>query len=293
MAEEEVVTPDPDEPDEAELTADEVVMDDKGNKTVSLSTMLRYKKEAKAATKRIKELEPIAGRVGELEGRLNDASPVINAILTNPRLKAEALRIANGTHATAETREQPEDDTDATAYAEDMGFYLADGQTVDSARARRVLDRLDARHGRQITTAIRPLAGSFLSGKAEQNVLKAISATDDNGVPVATEESINEVVKQMGADGQHLLANPMVIELVLDRAAGIDRRNKRTPKAAEEPLYLESAGGGRATRGGGIDADLKASFARLGINEKDGQAAIKNLEVGARNRSGIALGGKH
>lgn len=293
MAEEEVIPPAEEEADEAELEASEVVTDASGNKTVSLSTMLRYKKEAKAATKRIKELEPVASRVTELEGRLNDASPVINAILTNPKLKAEALRIANGTRTTSDAGGQPEDDPDATAYAEDMGFYLADGATVDAARARRVLDRLDARHGRQTDAKMRPLAGSFLSGKAEQNVQKAIDMTDDNGVPIATPESIQEVVRQMGADGQHLLANPMVIELMLDRAAGIDRRNKRTPKAAEEPLYLESAGGGRGSRASVIDADLKASFARLGINEKDGQAAIKNLEQGARTRSGIALGGKH
>lgn len=293
MADEEVKEPAADEPDDAEELASLAVTDAAGNKMVTLKALQEERATRRGLQQRIKELEPVAGRVTELEGRLNDASPVINAILTNPKLKAEALRIANGTRTTSDAGGQPEDDPDATAYAEDMGFYLADGATVDAARARRVLDRLDARHGRQTDAKMRPLAGSFLSGKAEQNVQKAIDATDDNGVPLATPESIHEVVKQMGPDGQHLLANPMVIELVLDRAAGIDRRNKRTPKAQDEPIYLESAGGGRGSRASVIDADLKASFARLGINEKDGQAAIKNLEQGARNRSGIALGGKH
>lgn len=281
---EEQVTPE--DPDDAELEASEIVTDDKGNKTVSLSTMLRYKKEAKANAKRIKELEPVAGRVNELEGRLNEASPVINAILTNPRLKAEALRIANGTRTTAEHVEQPEEDTDATAYAEDMGFYLADGVTVDAARARRVLDRLDARHGRQTDAKMRPLAGSFLSGKAEANVQRAFAETDDQGVPIATQESIKEVVGLMGSDGQHLLANPQVIDMILNQAAGLDRRKGRTPKAVEEPLYLDSAGGGRARREPSMSADDKARAERLGLTAKDLANAAAKLATGKSMRAG-------
>lgn len=287
--------PDPPEPDpppdDTELDASEVVTDAQGNKTVSLSTMLKYKREAKANGKRLKELEPIAARVTEVEGRLNEASPVINAILTNPRLKAEALRIASGTHATPETRDQPQDDPDAVAFAEDSGYYLADGQTVDAARARRVLNRLDARHGRQTDARLRPLAGSVLGSRAEQNVARAKAQVDEDGVPLATEESIDEVVRLMGAEGQHLLANPQVVDLVLNNAIGLDRRHRRTPKAVDEPLYMAPSGGG-GPRTAALTADEKAFAARHGISEKDYQRSTKNLEEGMRQRQGIPLGGK-
>lgn len=286
MAEDEVVEGQEPVDDDAELEASEIVTDDKGNKTVSLSTMLRYKKEAKASAKRIKELEPVASRVTELEGRLNDASPIINAILTNPRLKAEALRVASGTHATAENREQPDDDPDASSYAEDMGFYLADGVTVDAARARRVLDRLDARHGRQTDAKMRPLAGSFLGSKAEQNLARAMAETDAQGVPLATAESIREVAALMGADGQHLLANPQVVDLVINNAIGIDRRKGRTPKAPDEPLYLESAGGSRRRAEPTLSADDRAQAKRLGLDPKYLENAARKLATGTAMRAG-------
>lgn len=288
MAEEEVVREEgaPEDQDDAELEASEIVTDDKGNKTVSLSTMLRYKKEAKANAKRIKELEPVAGRVTELEGRLNDASPIINAILTNPRLKAEALRIASGTHTTAENREQPDDDPDASSYAEDMGFYLADGVTVDAARARRVLDRLDARHGRQTDAKMRPLAGSFLGSKAEQNLARAIAETDAQGVPYATAESIREVAALMGQDGQHLLANPQVVDLVINNAIGLDRRKGRTPKAPDEPLYLESAGGSRRRAEPSLSTEDRDQAKRLGLDPKYLENAARKLATGKAMRAG-------
>lgn len=286
-------TPDPEpDPDDTELSTDEIVTDARGNKTVSMTTMLKYKAEARALSKRVKELEPVAGRVTEVEGRLNEASPVINAILTNPRLKAEALRIASGTHATPEAREQPQDDPDAQAFAEDSGYYLADGQTVDAARARRVLDRLDARHGRQINTAMRPLAGSVLGSRAEQNVARAKAQVDEDGVPVASTESIDEVVTLMGADGHNLLANPQVITMILTQAAGIDHMKKRTPKAQDEPMFIEQAGGGRQPRAAAIDADMRGFLQRQGISEKDYQRSEKNLVDGVVNRKGIPLGGK-
>lgn len=275
-----------DEQDDAELTPDEVVTDDKGNKTVSLSTMLRYKKEAKAHAKRIKELEPVASRVTDLEGKLEGASPIINAILTNPRLKAEALRIANGTRTTSEHTDQPENDPDAEAYAEDAGFYLADGTTVDTARARRVLDRLDARHGRQTDAKIRPLAGVTLGQKAEANLARAMAETDESGVPIATQESIREVAGLMGTDGAHLLANPQVIDMILNQAAGLDRRKGRTPKAPDEPLFLASAGSGRRSKEPTVSAEEREQATRLGLDPKYLENAAKKLATGKTMRAG-------
>ena len=51
---------------------------------------------------------------------------MIDALVSSPKLRAEALRIAQGTRTSAESAEQP-DDADVVATAEDLGFYLSDG----------------------------------------------------------------------------------------------------------------------------------------------------------------------
>jgi len=276
------------EPDEVETEAGALAVDMGGNKMVPLSALIGAKRELKAVSKKVKELEPVAARVTELDEKLGKAQPIIDALVSSPKLRAEALRIAQGTRTSADTTEQP-DDPDASAYAEDMGFYLADGVTVDVARAQRVLARLDQRHGRQTDDRIRPLAGVTLSQKANENLREAAGMTDDNGVPLATLDSIKEVAGQLP---QHLLADPKVIDLVLNSAIGLDRRKNRTPKAPDEPLFMESAGGGRGRRPDALDPELKGAFERLGIDHKQGQAAVRRLEEGAVGRKGIALGVK-
>jgi hypothetical protein len=90
------------------------------------------------------------------------------------------------------------------------------------------------------------------------------------------------------------LANPEVADLVLNSAIGLDRRNKRTPKPPDEPLFLDRPGGGRGRRESAVDADLSAAFARLGVDEKHGAAAVSRLEqsVSGNRRGGVALGVK-
>lgn len=243
------------------------VDDGKGNKMVPLSALIGAKREAKTLGKRVKELEPIAARVQDVNGRLDRAEPVIAAILSNPKLKAEAIRLAGGTVTSRETTLQPDaaEDPDAAAFAEDSGFYLADGATLDTARARRVLDRLDARHGRQTDERIRPLAGLTLNEKANRNLEDAMRQTDDLGVPLATQESIRDVAGMMPA---HLLANPAVVELVINTAIGVDHRKGRTPKPQDDPLVLDSAGG-RGRRPEAITADERRLLTKVGLTEKE------------------------
>lgn len=286
-------------PNEPEQTADDsevdaeasaLSIDVSGNKMVPLSALIAAKKEGKGYRDKLKELEPVAARTADVDQRLATAQPIINAILQNPKLRAEALRIAQGTNTSSERTEQPaaEDDPDAAAYAEDAGFYLADGQTPDIARARRVLTRLDQRHGRQTDERMRPLAGITLNRQAEGNLQQAMAQTDDDGTPLATAESIREVA---GLVPSHLLADPKVVDLILNSAIGLDRRKHRTPKAPDEPLYLESAGGGRQ-RGPSISPEERRSLERLGLTEKDYTESTKRLEEGMRNRRGIVLGGR-
>lgn len=291
MSEEEVVTPDPNDDTEITEEVKALVGEEASKDAKVLSALIGAKKALRASERRVKELEPVANRSREIEDKLEAASPYIAAIANNPRLKAEALRAVTGTRTTGERVEQPteDEDPDAAAVAEELGLYQSDQSTPDIARARRVLNRLDQRNGRQTDERIRPFAGAVLGSRAETTLNRIAALTDDNGTPLATIESINEVASKLP---RHLLANEDVAELVLNSAIGIDRRKGRTPKPQDEPVFLERQGGRRVARSETIDEGTRASLERLGISEKDYAASSKRLEEGVQNRRGIALGVK-
>lgn len=255
--------------------------------TVPLGTLVGLRKSNREGAKRIKELEPQAARVKEVDERLAQASPIIDAVLNNPKLRAEAIRQANGTRTSSESTEQP-DDADALAMAEDLGFYLADGVTPDAARGARVLARVSGRIQTATAEAVRPFAGLALGQQAETNLSRAMAMTDEDGVPLATAESIRETAKMLPSN---LLANPQVVELVINNAIGLDRRMRRTPKAQDEPLYLASQGGRRGQATTALTSEDRAFMQRHGISEKDYLRSTKNLEQGVSGRRGITLGG--
>lgn len=271
--------------DEAVVLASEITTDEKGNKTVSLGTMLRYKKDAKELRKRIQELEPIAARSQEIDQRLTQAQPIINAIVSNPRLRAEALRAVQGTRPSAETTDQPENDPEAEAMADALHLYQPDGMTLDVARAQRAMSVMDKRNSRYTQDALRPLAGVTLGQKADANLREAFAQVDAHGTPLATPESIREVAQQLPP---HLLADPQVIDLVLNNAIGIDRRRGRTPKEPDEPLYLAAPASGRGSRDAALSAEDKAFAQKHGISEKDYLASTSKLA--GIGRGGIVLG---
>lgn len=269
--------------DEAAELVSLAVDDGKGGKVVPLSALITSKKEAKAHARRVKELEPVAQETETLRKQIADAQPYINALIADPRLRAEAIRLAQGGQP---QHEQQQQDAEAQEYAEMHGLYLTDGITPDATKARRMINWHDQRSKRTTEEAIRPWAGFALNGKAEQNVQAAIAAVDDEGVPLATEESIREIVSQMPA---HLLADPRVVEIVLNNAIGIDRRTRRTPKPVDEPLYLDTPRGRRRSEPV-VDAQLKGTLERLGLTEKDFTEADKATDQSARTRKGITLG---
>lgn len=287
MSEEVVETPNP--PDDVETEAAALAVEMSGNRMVPLSALIGAKRELKTVRKELDDLKPVAARTKEIEEKLEAASPIIAAVQTNPRLMAEALRVVKGTPATSSRVEQPteEDDPDAAETAETLGLFLADG-SPDLVRARKTLNILDKRHGRQTEERLRPLAGSVLGSRAEQNVARALSLTDDDGVPLATRESIEEAVKLLGGPNAPMLANPQVADLLVTVASGLDRRQKRTPKAPDEPVYLERQGGGRRASAPAIDATLQAALERTGIKTDDAVKSISRLEhIG---RKGVELG---
>lgn len=252
------------------------------------AALIAAKKGEKAARKRIAELEPVANRVTEVQGQLDRVQPIIMAVTTNPKLLAEANRIAQGgTRPTSESTAQP-DDEEASAFAENVfSFYMADGTTPDVARARRAMDLMDRRNGRQTNEILRPYAGVTLGQKADTNISAAIAQTDDDGIPLATEESIREVVAQFGPQGASMLADPKIVNVVLESAIGRDKIKKRTPKAAADPLYLAQTSGRRSAPA--YSQEERRAFAAVGLTEADLKKTNDKLEsAGGR---AINLGG--
>lgn len=270
MAEEDVTTTTTDDPDDAAIAAEVDTLTqspaDQQQDRVK-SALIASKRSERAAQRRIKELEPLAASATDIGRQLDNVRPIINAVTANPKLLAEAMRIANGegTRTSTATAEQPDHDEEAIGHAEDYGMYLGDGVTPDAARARRALNRIAGITGRQTDERIRPLAGVTLGQKAEANLREAAAEVDEDGIPFATLESIREVASQMP---QQLLADPHVKTLVLNAAAGIDRRKKRTPKAPDEPLYLERQGGGRRQTPT-YSAEERQAMAAVGLTEDD------------------------
>src|SRR3954471_9071732 len=99
MSEEETVeTPEvpAEEQDDAVELASLAVDDGKGGKMVPLSALIGSKKTQRELQKRVKELEPLAADAQRVGQQLEQAQPILNGIVSNPRLRAEALRIAQG-----------------------------------------------------------------------------------------------------------------------------------------------------------------------------------------------------
>lgn len=279
-------TPDPNAAEEAELTAEVsalAVDDGKGNKMVPLSALMGTKKELRALNKRVKDLEPVAARVTDVDARLAKVAPIINAVLTDPAI---AAAVTKKTNPSAATTDQPTDDPDARELAETYGWYTDAGE-LDIARGQRAIKVQERISERSAGKVVAPFANVTVGSAAEQNLRAAISATDDNGTPLASEESIRELASALPA---HLLANPEVMNLVVNNAIGVDRRKGRTPKAAEEPLVLDTVGGRRGAGQPVLTGDERARLTRLGLTEKEYMESVKKLEDGAANRRSIALG---
>jgi hypothetical protein len=277
------VDDDPDDGLETEL-ASAAIDDGKGNKMVPLSSLVSAKKELRSSGKKMKELETRASKAEEIEKRLTNAQPIIDAIVSDPKLLARAKQIASG-KPTNDRVEQPEvdEDPDAAALAETMELYTKEGQ-LDIVKARKVLEIQDRRSGRTAQEAVRPFAGMALGQKAEANLSRIMAETDDDGVPWATRESIQEVAKLLPPN---LLADPQVGQLVLTSAIGIDKQKKRTPKPPDEPIYMESSSG-RRNADAVVSSEEKRIGSRVGLSEKDLAASSKVLESTAPGK-GVRL----
>ena len=265
--------PSPDDDAIAQEVQSQAIDDGKGNKMVPLSALIGAKKELRTVQKRNRELEPVVERTARLQADLDNAMPVIQAINNDPRLKAEALRIAQGSAPSRLTTDQPLEDEDARGYAEDMGWYLADQVTPDAARGRRVLERQGKMMRQHAEDVMRPLAGVTLGSRAEVNLARIIGMTDDQGVPYATPESIRAVAKDLPAN---LLADERVTQMVLRNAIGEDRMNRRTPVALDEPLRLDRQGGS-GPRAETLTPEQRRINARVGLSDKDFTDTMQKL----------------
>lgn len=273
------VAPEPEEDTDDAVLAATATTDGTGRKMIAmpLDTVIGLRKGAKEARGRAKELESTAAESAAIRKQLDEAAPYINAILTNAQLRAQALAIASGRPAPSVG---PTVDQDAIEHAQDMGWYQPDGFTPDSERARRVLNRYDSRSKRTTEDAIRPYAGMTMQAKAQANLGQAFALTDDNDTPLASQESIREVANKIGVE---LMGsdNPEMLNMVIDQAIGLDRRKGRTPKAREEPLFMDRSGRAR-NQAPAIDPEQKRRNERLGISDADWTKAGTANERGGR-----------
>jgi hypothetical protein len=269
---------------DVELAA-EVSQDANGDKRVKLGTMLKYKKEARELGKKIKDYETRLARQQDIDDRLNEIAPKVNAILNNAKMKAEYLRMQSGTLAPPS-----DDDPEAQEWAEESGLYMPDGQTLNVTLARKQINRISAIAERKAGDTMRPWAALSMNDKADTNIQAAMNKRDPHGNLMATPESIQETIQAIGTQGKHLLANPDVVTLIVRTAAGIDREKGRSPKEPDEPLYIASAGG-RSRNAPAIDAQTRAALKRMGLTDEEYQNSSKGLEDAARSGTAYILGG--
>lgn len=286
MSEQDHPNPDPavvpPEADEAAIEAEVKAIAGEKPKDPVTDALIATKRELRSLNRRVKELDATAQEATTLKERLAAAQPYIDALVGDANLRAQALRRVKGGPV------EPQDDAEAKDYAELHGLYLNDGATPNVQKARQLLDWHDARDKKRTESIVGPLAGLVAGSKAEQNIVKAIGQTDESGVPYASAESIRDVAAQLPP---HLLADERVIDLVLNNAIGLDRRKGRTPKAVDEPLYLDTPHG-RGKREAAVDPTMKAMLDRLGLTEAEFTESGTKLEQAVATRKGLALGRK-
>jgi hypothetical protein len=264
-----------DDGDDAAALIAEVQTNEKGDKFVSLGTHIGMRKEAKQAKR---ELAAKDARIAELEGiakRLDEVLPIAEAVQKDPELGKLIKQTLDGTRQSRPATEQIADDPEALEMAQDLNLVTKDkdGNDVwDVARAARVLNRATSRAEKKIQPLVDGAREAAFTMRGEQNLTAMFDLTTKSGEPLATEQSIREILKESGTP-MHMLANPAVAKSVAMFAAGRDREEGRTPKAPIEPLYLERPG---QRRGESRITEMDRRMGeRLGLKDADYAAVGK------------------
>lgn len=264
-----------DDGDDAAALIAEVQTNEKGDKFVSLGTHIGMRKEAKQAKREIAALTAKLAEQTAIAERANELLPIAEAVNKDPELGKLIKQTLDGTRQSRPAAEQVADDPEALEMAQDLNLVTKDkdGNDVwDVARAQRVLNRATSRAEKKIQPLVDGAREAAFTMRGEQNLTAMYNLTTKSGEPLATEQSIREILAESKTP-MHMLADPRVARSVAMFAAGRDREEGRTPKEGIEPVYLERPG---SRRGEHQMTETDRRFGqRLGLTEKDYAAVGK------------------
>lgn len=255
-----------------------------------VSEVIRLRKEARAAKKEAAELKTRVERAEAVGAQLQEVMPLIDNLRNMSQAQRDAL--LSGKLPSVEGTRQDAEDTEAREVAEDYGLIAADG-SLDIARARKIIDKENARVERRVQEQLGPVKQHSAQQQAGVMRERAKAIKDEHGMPFATPESIDEAYSLIPAE---LAANPNVAIVQIGTAMFLDKMRKRTVRGAagadpgpgyQAPIYSE--GGGRRAAAPALTAEEKASAAKLGLSEKELTDASTALSRAAGGRRGIAL----
>ena len=251
-------------------------------KMVPLAEVIKYRKAAKAAEKRLAEQQT---QIDTVSQQLDAVAPYVEK-LREPGVMAKL----NEATAPSRTAEHDTEDTEAIQHAQDYGLIDAKGE-LDIARARRQLNALEKMAERKAEAIAQRIMGPLARNSAEQKALslreQAKRATTKDGQgPLATEESVDLAYKLLPPE---LIAAEGVAPIANILAAGLDVYYGRRPGATREyaePIYTET---GRSRGPSPLSSDEKRIIEKVGLDEKTFRTAGANMERAAATRRGVAL----
>lgn len=199
-------------------------------------------------------------RAQELEQRYQQVQPLVDAIAADPTLLQLVTQRLSGGQPAAPQGPSPQEVQQLTEFAQYLGLYDARGNP-DLAAAQRVAAIIDARAQAAAQQATAPVQQTVVAGQAATVKQALIQAAAQQGISAETIEQV------AGLLPPHLLVEPGVPQLVLMVAAGKERFDGTARPPAEEPLYVETAGGRRAVAP--LPANLQGVLRQHGLSDQD------------------------
>lgn len=239
-----------------------------------VSEVIKYRKQAKSLQKQLDTLQPQLEQARQIGQRLQEVQPLLEQVQRMTPQQRQAFA-AGQVPSPAGTPHNTED-VEARDLAEDLGLIAQDG-SLDIARARKRLDKDNARFERMLEERVAPMRQTTAQQAAQSLRTQARTVVDANGIPLATPESIDEAYAMLPPE---LASQPNVAMVALGVAGLIDRFRGRQPKAPAQtygdPIFSEPAAGRRA--GPSITADDKALAAKVGVTDKDLTSAVSAFQ---------------
>lgn len=246
-------------------------------KMVPLEALKEARASAKALKAQMAELQPQIDRAAQVSRELESLQPTLQALQRMTPAQRDAL--ASGKTPSPEGTPHNDQDVEARELAEDLGLIAQDG-SLDISRARKRLDKDNARIERMLESRVAPVRQSAAAQQAATIRQQAKGITDNTGTLLATAESIDEAYAMLPPE---LAANPNTALVAIGTAMAIDRmKNRKVQQPAQDygaPLYSEPMTG---RRGPSISAEERELAKKVGLTDKDLTAAATAIQQGGR-----------